>query len=461
MLELIRRRIAELLEQRAAGQTAIDEILAAAEAENRSELTEDETARFAEARDAVLALDEQLAAAREREAELVRLAEARQRAADELAKLDPSPRPTTVRIGEEPRTYRPDGEHSFLRDVMAARFMGDLSAAQRLARHAVEVRRDGVETRDVGTGEFSGFVIPQYLTDLYAPRKRAGRPFLEAIRSIELPPEGLTVNIPRITTGTAVAAQATENSAVQETDIDDTLLAVSVRTYAGQQDVSRQALERGRMVEQVVVTDLIADYHARLDAAAISGAGTSGTHLGVLNTTGINAVTYTDATPTVGELIPKFADAVQQIQASHFGAARIGAVMHPRRWGWICAAVDTANRPLVVPEVSGPNNAAGVNDRPGSYGAVGVLLGVPVIIDANVPTNLGAGSNEDRIIVADLDELLIMEEPSGPLYLRFEDTNAGNLSVKLVVYGYSAFTAGRYPAAVSVISGTGLITPTF
>jgi hypothetical protein len=35
------------------------------------------------------------------------------------------------------------------------------------------------------------------------------------------------------------------------------------------------------------------------------------------------------------------------------------------------------------------------------------------------------------------------------------------LSVLLQLYGYIAFTAARYPVSNSVITGTGLSTPTF
>jgi len=46
--------------------------------------------------------------------------------------------------------------------------------------------------------------------------------------------------------------------------------------------------------------------------------------------------------------------------------------------------------------------------------------------------------------------------PGRPLLIRAEQTGAGNLTVKFVVYGYSAFTAGRYPLATGDITGTGL-----
>lgn len=115
-----------------------------------------------------------------------------------------------------------------------------------------------------------------------------------------------------------------------------------------------------------------------------------------------------------------------------------------------------------MPNTNGAINAVGVGNA-AEYGqVVGTLHGLPVITDANIPTNLGAGTNEDIVIVAKLDDLLLWEQDGGmPRELRFEETNGGNLTVKVVVYGYSAFTAGRYPKSVATIGGTGLVTPTF
>jgi hypothetical protein len=59
----------------------------------------------------------------------------------------------------------------------------------------------------------------------------------------------MTVNISRITTATSVALQASENTAVSETNIDDTLLTENVQTAAGQQTLSRQAIDRGTGVD--------------------------------------------------------------------------------------------------------------------------------------------------------------------------------------------------------------------
>jgi HK97 family phage major capsid protein len=465
MLEQIRAAIRAKLEERSAADAAIQAILDTVEAEGRSDLTTDEATAFAEKRDALTAIDAELVDLRTREADLAELAEGRAAAKKLGDQLPHAPKQPDVRVGSEPLTYRKGGESSFLQDAYLARYSGDPQAAQRLARHAqemtVELRSAGVEARDVSTSAFGALVVPQYLTELYAPKRRAGRPFLDAIRQLSLPAEGMTVEIPRITTGTAAAAQATQNSGVQETDIDETTLSVNVRTYAGQQDVSRQALERGRMVEEIVVVDLIGDYNAKVDAAAIGADGTSGTHLGALSTVGINAVTATDGSPTAAELMPKLADACNQILSNHFGG-RLVAFMHPRRWMWLLSQADGSLRPLVVPTAHNPQNALGTAGDAGAYGGVvgTIMPGIPVVLDANIPTNLGAGTNEDRIIVLDADETFLWEE-GGPLYLRFEETTGGSLTTKLVVYGYSAFSAGRYPSSVSVISGTALVSPTF
>jgi HK97 family phage major capsid protein len=271
----------------------------------------------------------------------------------------------------------------------------------------------------------------------------------------------MVISISRLTTGTAVAEQAAENAAVQETNEDDTKLDVDVRTYAGQQDVSRQALERSEGVEDITYADLAAAYAAKLDSAIINQDGSAGTHLGIRSTAGIVAVTYTDASPTLAELYPKGADAAQQINGGIFTGATAW-VMHSRRWGWFTAALDSSSRPFVVPDASGPFNPLAVGDA-GEYGqVVGRWHGKPVVEDDNIPINLGAGTNEDVILGLRSPELILWEEGDGaPRRLKFEDVGGGSLTVKLVVYGYSAFTAGRYPKAAAVISGTGLVTPTF
>jgi hypothetical protein len=88
------------------------------------------------------------------------------------------------------------------------------------------------------------------------------------------------------------------------------------------------------------------------------------------------------------------------------------------------------------------------------------MQGLRVIADPNLPTNIGAGTNEDVIIVIDSSQLYLWEE-GAPRSRVFEDVGSQTLTVRLSVWGYFAFMGNRYPAAISVISGTALVTPTF
>ena len=428
-----------LIEKRDVALAKAEAIVEAAQTDAR-ELTVDEDAAIAVSLADVRSLDEQIATHSELEKRSAEAAELRKE-----KKFDEAVAPAVVK--SEARTYSQRSEASFVADAYAAQFNNDYAAKERLARHMNEEK---VERREVGSANFAGLVVPQYLTDLAAPYARAGRPVADAARKHQLPSAGLTLNISKVTTGSAVAAQS-EGAAVQETDMDDTLLTINVNTYAGQQNVSRQALERGTGIDSIVMSDLVSAYHTTLDAAVVAN---------LLSVAG-NAVTYTDASPTVAELYPKLLDSVQQIQTSFFGGPN-AIIMHPRRLAWILAALDSSNRPLAVP-VPYAQNPVAVGSGSVVYGNSGYsIAGLPVITDANVSVAQGAGTDQDTIFVANMQELHLWEQGSGePMMLRFEQPESQQLNVTMIVYGYAAFTANRYPNAFSQINGTGLITPTF
>ena len=385
-----------------------------------------------------------------------------ERAEGRPSSVVPANGPGIVRVGHEAGTYRPDDrEHGYFGDLFRSQFLGDMQAAQRLTRHTQE---SGLEvSRDIGSAEVASFNPPLYLSEQYAEYARAGRPIANACARLPLPPHGQSVVIPRITTGTATAVQANENDGVQETNMDDTTLTVPVVTIAGQQDVSRQLIERGSPeMDQVIFGDLAADYAAKLDAQVIAGTGSSGQMLGITAVSGINAVTYTDASPTVAELWPKIGDAVSQVVSGRFQSAS-AVFMHPRRWAWMLAALGTDGRPLIAATAgAGPVNALGVG-TPNGYGdgTAGTLFGLPVITDANIGTTLGAGT-EDVIVVGRPSDWHLYENGDGsPQMLRFDAPGAGNLMIKLTVHGFAAFAAGRQPESIAKITGSGLAAPAF
>jgi HK97 family phage major capsid protein len=254
-----------LHEKRSQKADLIDATLNRAAEENR-DISEVETANVAALAKEIEKLDERIAQVTD--------IEVRKDAAAEMAKrVDGSKVETRqtspARVTREERTYRPEGEFSFLKDAFAAQVLGDFDARERISRHQQEEK---IEKRDVTSAAFAGLVVPQFLTDLAAPFARAGRPFMDVSRKHALPNAGLVLSISKVTTGSAVAVQ-TEGSAVQETNMDDTKLDVNVVTVAGQQNVSRQALERGTGIDSLVMADLVSAYHTQLDALNVDHLG--------------------------------------------------------------------------------------------------------------------------------------------------------------------------------------------
>ena len=425
-----------LSEKRDAALARAEQITQIAVSEQR-DLSKDEDANIVVALDEVRELDEQIKQHTELEGRAAAAAEARKNTAISA--------PAVVK--SEARTYSPQAEVSFIADAYAAQFNNDFAAKDRLARHMQEEK---IERRDVTSANFAGLVVPQFLTDLAAPFARAGRVTADIARKHALPAQGLTISLSKVTTATAVAEQ-TEGASVQNTDMDDTKLDISIKTYAGMQNVSRQALERGTGIDALVMADLVGAYHTTLNTAVVaelfSSAGQS--------------VTYTDASPTVAEMYPKLLDAIQKVQTNFFAGPNV-IIMHPRRLAMILAAVDSQNRPLAVPAPYAQNAVAVGNGAP-QYGNSGyAIAGLPVFTDATIATDKGASTNQDTIYIGNSQELHLWEQGAGePMMLRFEQPKGSELDVQMIVYGYAAFTANRYPNAWAQINGTGLVTPTF
>jgi HK97 family phage major capsid protein len=473
LIAQLRGQMAAKLEQRNTHATELATLRSAPEVDE---------AKVAEIRAAKDALDAELDLLEARVADLT-VEQARDDAADRLSReVHPTGagRPAydeVARTGAEERTYAAHKERGFdqkrgalkpgskaggqfERDVAAA-FLGDYAATERLQRHMAEERVERAEwlSRAAGTGAFAGLTVPQYLTDLYAPAVAAMRPFADACNKHELPAAGMTVNISRITTATSAALQASENTAVSETNIDDTLLTLNVQTVAGQQTLSRQALERGTGVEPVVMDDLFRRYASTLDSTLLNQA-----------TTGLAAsssvIAYTSAAPKVVEYYPIAVSALAAVEAAMLDQAsgQNLAIMHSRRWYWLQNGL-SATWPLISQPGIAAQMAAGNFDATYLQGVRGILPnGTPVIVDNNVTTiglaGATTGGTQDHTYVVDQKECHLWEDPGAPLFIRAEQPSAAALGVLLVVYGYMAYTFSRYSQA-QLISGTGTVTPAF
>lgn len=365
-----------------------------------------------------------------------------------------------AQVVSESRMYEKGNGRSYLADLvrMQLNMDGDGEARERLQRHAAEVATDKeyrvLPNRTDGQGGY--FVPPLWLVNQFVDLARAGRAYANVVTNQPLPAGTDSINIPKVLTGTATAVQTADNASVQSTDLTDTSVAAPVRTIAGQQDVAIQLLDQSPInFDEVVFRDLVADYATKLDVQVISGSGASGQVLGVRNTASIETVTQ--ATVNTLSIYAKIADAVQRVHTLRFMAPSV-ILMHPRRWAAFMAATDTTGRALVTPSGPGVNSLATFS-AVASEQVVGNMHGLPVVTDPNLPTNVGVGTNEDVIHVIKASDLLLYE--SGIRSRVLPDVGSGTLTVRLQVYGYVAFTAGRYPKSIVEVGGAGLVPPTF
>lgn len=456
-IEKARVDLAELDEKRDAKTAELRDMRAAAESEQR-DLSDDE-ARSCE--DGFAELDKMDADAdklrSEIEAEEKR--DARLKPAVELRQAVPAAEARSANVrgsGKPEMIYRPNNDNSvfFFRDVVNAT-AGDMDARDRMRQHDAQRREEIRAANTTASTAGGGFVPPIWMGADYAEYAREARPFADVIPHRPLPDVGMTMTVPRITTGTTVATQgSTENTALSSTAIVDSPLSVGVNTIGGYNDVSRQLLDRSDPgIDEIIYSDLRAAYDGYLDAQCLAGSGSSGQHLGIRAVSSINTVSYTDASPTAAELWPKFFDAIQKIATLRFREPT-HIVMHPRRAAWLASNL-SSTFPLL--QQGGLYQGGGQQDG----GFALNVGGVPIVRDANILTNYSAGgsTNEDEIYVVYANDLRLYE---GPTQVQVDPYTVGlNLTVRITMFAYSAFASARFAASITKLSGSGLSTPSF
>lgn len=433
--------------QREARKAALTALTEAAEAETR-DLTADETAAFDAGLAEIRKIDERIT-------ELEALEEREARTAEKAAKVPAS----GVKVTSEPATYRSHGPHSFFRDVLAAK-EGNHEARARLERNNKEVRETRAVDLNTTAGSGGEFAPPGWLIDQFVALARPGRVAADRLYHQPLPPGVSSINVPKVSGGSAVAVQAAQGNAVQDTAMTTTSVTSGVTTLGGSQSISLQEFYQSPInVDDMVIQDLAADYAKQLDIQVINGSGSSNQLTGLLNLSGISTVAYTSGTPAVGgsgALYAKMANAVSNVETARFMPADC-ILMHPRRYNWILASSDSNNRPLMVP--SGPQfNGVGVAGEPVAQGPAGYMLGLPVYTDPNIPTNLGAGTNQDPVIVLRSQDSWLYESDFHADVLT--QPQGVNLAVVIRVFAFAALLH-RYAGSIAVVNGTGTVAPTF
>lgn len=452
----------------------------------------------------------------------------------------------SVTVTREPLTYDAGSPHSYFLDLYRAKRGGNPEVRKRLEQHGremaamaprqAEARNRRAEraaeraltgtaaerraldaysgaggvlferralTRVDGQGGYA--VPPAWLIDRAVPPARAAAALAAAVTTLPLPDYCDSVNLPRITTGTAAAVQAGDAVPAVSRDLADAFVSGRVASIAGVVDVSAQWFDQGSggvggAIDGLIWDDLQRDAQLTLDGLLMLGSGINGQSLGLLppqtavgtslavyapngNTTAGQQWYYNGGSGTaLGTTVPQAISGVSRAR----GARPTHLLTHPWVWDLLTAQTDQQSRPYVEPKGRHPVPA----DADLPPGVVGHLHGLPVLGDLNTPTTMGGGATPYlgtvngaqyagqpgtgaaalytpvMPIVAD-DLFVFLGEPkmhlmtevaSGTLEYRFQLVHY----VAILLNRYQALTSGTLPNsggwAAGAISSYGVVT---
>ncbi len=201
---------------------------------------------------------------------------------------------------------------------------------------------------------------------------------------------GVPLNIPKITALALNDPWRAENVLIAESDPtygELVLLPSSLKSLKVIHRVSNE-LARNAVtnIATVLSTALVKRVANALDAAFLVGDGAASTVLGIANATGVQTIA------AVG--IPNVDDLHDAVGLALGANAKPSAwFMNPRDFITLRKTKDSGGSYLVQPDPTEANKF--------------VLVGIPVYVTTQIPKNGGAGTNESRIILADMSQVAV------------------------------------------------------
>ena len=331
-------------------------------------------------------------------------------------------------------------------------FFADVKAANKGRQDSIDriAKATGLEGKAMTEGNIGGHTYGGYLVEPAVERQIVET--LEQDNVLRALCSKLNVNtneirLDQITLGTTAGWVAELAEKPESTSLALASVAASVFTAAGLATISNQLLaDSNPAVDQLVTRDLAKRLVALEENAFLSGTGT-GQPLGLLNTPGVQPQDAGAAgdPAAAGGLLDAILSAITLVQTEHGEPTAI--VMHPRTWTRIIRSRDAQGLYWI-----GAGSADDVRlGRPVEK----QLLGVRVVTSNRVPTNLGVGTNESRVIVGDFSEALILDRQG----ITVDESPHVYFTSNQTVFRAEqrvGFTAARQPEAFAVVGGAGL-----
>lgn len=354
----------------------------------------------------------------------------------------------TVTTEDSPYTT---GEYSFYADIKQAN-KGRPDAMERILKGTGAEGKAMVE----GTGSSGGYLVQTQIERQILDVRELDNVLRDLCSKLIV--MTTTIELDQITLGTTAGWVAELATKPEATSLTLASVSATVFTAAGLATISNQLLaDSNPAVDALVTRDLAKRLVALEETAFLAGTGT-GQPLGILNTPGVNAKTAHVASGSVvsasGGILDAVLDGIAQTQTDFGQPSAI--VMHPRTWTAIlkdknASGVYTYGSPALAvnpsPDISNPRTIF--------QGPMRTLWGVNVLLTNRMPTNLGIGTNESRIIIGDFTEALILDRQG----ITVDESPHVYFTSNQTVFRAEervGFTAARQPHAFCVVGGDAL-----
>jgi HK97 family phage major capsid protein len=347
-----------------------------------------------------------------------------------------------------------DGTHSYFADVKAAN-KGRTQAFERLTK-GIEGLNDEGKAMTEGTGSQGGYLVQTQIERQILDVRELDNVLRDLCSKLNV--TTTTIELDQITLGTTAGWVAELATKPESTSLTLATVTATVFTAAGLATISNQLLaDSNPAVDGLVTRDLAKRLVALEETAFLAGSGT-GQPLGILNTPGVNTstahVTSGSVVSASGGILDAVLDAIFNTQRDYGNPT--GILMHPRTW----TAILKDKNANGVYTYGSPANATNASpdisqSRTVYQGPTRTLWGVPVVLSNRVPTNLGAGTNESRIIVGDFTEALILDRQG----ITVDESPHVYFTSNQTVFRAEervGFTAARQPKAFCVVGGDAL-----
>jgi len=239
-----------------------------------------------------------------------------------------------------------------------------------------------------GTGAGGGFLVPD----------QTARQVYDFLKSRSVVLEAGPVGIEMISDVTALAKVASgtsvgmynESQLLTASDPVFGQTTLTARKAGAFTLASREVLEDSSpSVREVLARDHLNQLALYLDSQflGIAGNGTPPNMRGIYNFTGATTTNL-----AVAVTLDHIADALERLEIANAGA-KLHIFMSPRDWANLRTAKDTQTRYQLSPDPT--------------QDARRQLFGTPVSVSSQIPTNLGATTNESWILVVDMNQIAI------------------------------------------------------